>query len=89
MNHDELNRKLDALWRPWTDGPKYLLATPDSPQPILDRADKVGNAADLLKWAHEFPYKVGTVFVATEDGLIYNIKEMRPDLDVRELNYLF
>lgn len=67
----------------WTDGKKYLLAHPESPLPVLKRADMIGSTSKMLQWVKDHPYKHSTIFVATEDGLLYNMKEARPELDIR------
>lgn len=83
--HDKF--KLDELeeaMRGWTDGPKYVLAHPESPLPILQKADFVGSTHGMLNWIKNYPHSVGTIFVATEDGLLYNMREERPELDIRQ-----
>lgn len=67
----------------WTDGAKYLIAHPESPLPVLKRANLVGSTSKMLNWVKEFPYNVGTIYVATEDGLLYNMRQVRPELDIR------
>jgi quinolinate synthase len=91
--HDQFNvDKLDEEWRKWTDGPKYLLAHPESPLSVLIRASDlakqgyglVGSTSKMLNWIKEFPHRVGTIYVATEDGLLYNMRQLRPELDIRQ-----
>jgi len=65
--------------------PKYLIAHPESPLPILKRANLVGSTSKMLKWIKDFPYNVGIIYVATEEGLLYNMKQLRPELDIRSL----
>lgn len=67
----------------WTDGPKYLIAHPESPLPVLKRANMVGSTSKMLNWIKAFPHRIGTIFVATEEGLLYNMRLARPDLDIR------
>ncbi len=37
----------------------------------------------MLDWVKKHPYNLSTIFVATEVGLLYNMKQLRPDLDIR------
>ena len=81
--HDRFVKR-DLELEGWTDGFKYLLAHPESPLPVLKRADFVGSTSKLLKYITDFPTnKPATFFVATEEGLLYNMKKARPDLDIR------
>lgn len=83
--HDQFKAdELDKIYRSWTDGGKFLLAHPESPLPILDRADYIGSTHGMLNWVKDHPHQVSTIFVATEDGLLYNMKKLRPDLDIRQ-----
>jgi quinolinate synthase len=80
--------RINKTMREWTDGPKYLIAHPESPIEVLNRADYVGSTSGMLNWVKNFDAPVGTIFVATEDGLLYNMRELRPDLDIRGMaNY--
>lgn len=82
--HDKFKEdELDREWRKWTDGPKYLIAHPESPLPVLKRANFVGSTTQMINWVKEFPYRVGTIYVATEDGLLDIMSEARPELDLR------
>lgn len=83
--HDKFKaEELDNAMRGWTDGSKYVIAHPESPLPVLLRADYIGSTHGMLNWIKEFPHKVGTVFVATEEGLLYNMRKLRPELDIRQ-----
>jgi len=83
--HDKFKaEEIDKIYRHWTDGPKFLLAHPESPLPILDRADFVGSTHGMLKWVEDYPHKHATIFVATEEGLLYNMKKIRPELDIKQ-----
>lgn len=87
--HDKFKEEeIDKAWMQWTDGPKSLLAHPESPLPVLKRADFVGSTIKMLEWVKNYENKVGTIFVATEDGLLHNMRTARPDLDIQQLgNY--
>jgi len=67
----------------WTDGPKYLIAHPESPLPILKKADFVGSTSGMLNWVKNFKGSIGTIYVATEEGLLFNMRTLRPDLDIQ------
>lgn len=83
--HDKFKlEELEKAMMGWTDGGKYVLAHPESPLPILEKADYVGSTHGMLNWIREFPHKVGTIWVATEDGLLYNMRNERPELDIRQ-----
>ena len=44
----------------------------------------VGSTSKMLNWIKEFPLSEGVIYVATEEGLLYNMKVARPDLDIRQ-----
>ena len=81
--HDSFNlNALEKDMRAWTDGAKYIIAHPESPLRILQKADYVGSTSKMLKWIENFPNKVGTIYVATEEGIIPTMKKIRPALDI-------
>lgn len=75
--------ELKAAMRGWTDGGKFVLAHPESPLSVLEMADYVGSTKGMLDWVKKHPYNFSTIWVATEEGLLYNMRELRPDLDIR------
>ena len=82
--HDKFNvKQLEQDMRGWTDGGKYVIAHPESPLDVLDKADFIGSTNKMLQWIVDFPHKVGTIWVATEEGLLYDMKSARPELDIR------
>ena len=63
----------------------HLIAHPESPLPVLKRAEYVGSTSGMLNWVKNYqgdPQSV--IFVATEDGILYNMSLLRPDLDLRQ-----
>ena len=70
------------LSKKWKDYPDVLIAHPESPLPVLERAYLVGSTSKMLNWIKEYKGK-STIYVATEEGLLYNMREARPDLDIR------
>jgi quinolinate synthase len=91
--HDQFN--LDTLkeeWKKWTDGPKYILAHPESPLSVLMFAQDqqsagkglIGSTSQMLAWVRDFKWSVGTIYVATEIGLLEVMRKERPDLDIRQ-----
>lgn len=83
--HDKFKAdELDRLWRRWTDGRKWLLAHPESPLPVLKRADFVASTHGMLQWVKDLEGSVGTIYVATEEGLLHVMRNERPDLDIRQ-----
>jgi len=77
---DEIARLMDGGW---ADGGKYLIAHPESPLPVLNRAHFVGSTRQMLDWVRDFPHRVGRIYVATEEGLLYNLRALRPELDIQ------
>lgn len=61
-----------------------LLAHPESPLPVLKRADFVGSTKQMLDWVNNFKGKEATIFVATEEGLLHNMRRLRPALDIQQ-----
>ncbi len=85
--HDKFTEQQvdDALQSGWSDGKKYLLAHPESPLPVLQRADLVGSTSQMLSWVRQFPWHSAMIYVATESGLLYNMRQLRPDLRIEQL----
>lgn len=82
--HDGFNvEELEKDMRGWTDGGKYILAHPESQYELLAKADFVGSTNTMLQWVKDFPHKVGTIWVATEEGLLHDMRKARPELDIR------
>ena len=84
--HDKFNESalLNAFAEVGDKG-HYLIAHPESPLPVLMRADFVGSTSGMLKWVSQYAKEAdGVIFVATEDGILYNMKQARPDLDIRQ-----
>jgi quinolinate synthase len=80
FNETALNEAFEA-----TTGEKYLIAHPESPLPVLKRADYVGSTSGMLNWIKQYGgSKEAVIFVATEDGILYNMHQARPDLDIRQ-----
>lgn len=83
--HDKFNQvALDEAFVA-TPGAKYLIAHPESPLPVLKKADYVGSTSGMLNWIKAFSGEPGaTIFVATEDGILYNMHLARPDLKIEQ-----
>jgi quinolinate synthase len=79
LNADELKREMAG----WTDGGKFVLAHPEAKLDMLAMADFIGSTNKMLQWVIDFPYKVGTIWVATEEGLLHDMRKARPKLDIR------
>jgi quinolinate synthase len=91
--HDQFNiKQLESELRKWSDYPKYLLAHPESPLSVLIKAQEmekeghgvIGSTAKMLQWIKDFPNPRGVIYVATEEGLLYNMRSIRPLLDIRQ-----
>ncbi|MGD8570628.1 MAG: quinolinate synthase NadA [Gammaproteobacteria bacterium] len=65
------------------DGDVYLLAHPESPLPVLKHADFVGSTRQMLDWVANFEGDNATIFVATEEGLLHNMRQSRPELNIQ------
>jgi quinolinate synthase len=66
------------------DGAVYLIAHPESTLPVLKRADFVGSTKGMLNWIEEFDDEPGTIYVATEEGLLHNMHQLRPELNIQQ-----
>lgn len=66
------------------DGAVYLIAHPESPLPVLKRADYIGSTKGMLNWIENFSDQPGTIYVATEEGLLHNMFQLRPDLNIQQ-----
>lgn len=84
--HDEFKvEELDRAFKRWTDGPKYLIAHPESPLPVLKRADFVGSTKQMLDWVVNRKVNPRTrqnIFVATEAEMLEIMRRERPDLNI-------
>lgn len=67
-----------------SEGAAYLIAHPESPLPVLKRADFVGSTKQMLDWVAKFEGENGTIYVATEEGLLHNMRVLRPDLSIAQ-----
>lgn len=83
--HDKFNKAaLDEAFAA-VSGDKYLIAHPESPLPVLHESDYIGSTSQMLNWVRDYSGNSSAViFVATEDGILYNMKKARPDLDIRQ-----
>jgi quinolinate synthase len=83
FNTNSLNEEINGLKK---IGLRYkLLAHPESPLPVLKLSDYVGSTSGMLNEIKNFNGDIKTVFlIATEDGILYNMKLARPDLDIRQ-----
>lgn len=64
----------------------WLIAHPESPLPVLQKASFIGSTKGMLEWISDFDIeaKEDIIYVATEEGLLYNMRQLRPDLDIRQ-----
>jgi quinolinate synthase len=89
--HDQFDRKrLEERFESCEYRP-VLIAHPESPMNILERADYVGSTAGMLEWIDTFgqpsafrgtSWTPQEIFVATEFELIRMMRERRPDLKI-------
>jgi quinolinate synthase len=66
------------------EGAVYLIAHPESPLPVLKRANYVGSTKGMLNWIEAFVGNTGTIYVATEEGLLHNMHQLRPELNIQQ-----
>lgn len=83
--HDKFNKQaLDEIFTK-INGEKYLISHPESPLPVLQQSDFIGSTYGLLQWVKNYSGNTNAViFVGTEDGILYNMKQARPELDIRQ-----
>jgi quinolinate synthase len=67
-----------------SEGAVYLLAHPESPLPVLKRSNFVGSTKQMLNWIEKFNSEAGTIYVATEEGLLHNMRVLRPELNIQQ-----
>lgn len=60
----------------------FVVAHPESPLPVLELADYVGSTSRMLEYVATRPGPRAAVLVATEEGILYNMRELRPDLEI-------
>ena len=86
--HDKFNEEelLSAIKEAKEQGlESIVLAHPESPLPVLKKANYVGSTSGMLNYVKNFNGLESTViFIATEDGILYNMKKARPELDIRQ-----
>lgn len=83
--HDKFNEAALLQGMANVEGPSYLIAHPESPLPVLKRADYVGSTSGMLQWVSRFAGEPdATIFVATEEGILYNMGLARPDLKLAQ-----
>jgi len=78
FKEEQIRKELSSI-----ENSVYLIAHPESPLPVLKMADLVGSTSQMLNFIEKFN-SFGTIFVATEEGLLHNMRELRPDLDIRQ-----
>jgi quinolinate synthase len=54
-----------------------VLVHPESPEAVIELADRVGSTTQIIKAAQEMPNK--TFIVATDNGILYKMKQAAPD----------
>ncbi len=83
FKHEQINRMIEQAN---AKGTAYLLAHPESPLPVLLHADMVGSTKQMLDWVKNFEGDPDstTLFIATEEGLLHNMRQLRPELNLRQ-----
>lgn len=62
----------------------YIISHPESDIHVLKRSDYVGSTKQLLEFVKNYEHPHIPIYVATEHGILYNMRQARPDLDLRE-----
>jgi len=64
---------------------EILIAHPEAGLKVLEAATFVGSTSKLLHFIKIFDGNpLTTIYVATEDGILYNMKKIRPDLHIEQ-----
>lgn len=84
--HDKFKEKQinDILRFGKAQGAVYLLAHPESPLPVLKQANLVASTKQMLEWVSTFDQVPGVIYIATEEGLLHNMRQLRPDLNIQQ-----
>ncbi|MCE2705962.1 MAG: quinolinate synthase NadA [Proteobacteria bacterium] len=83
--HDKFNKEELVKLMNSITGEKYLISHPESPLPVLHESHFIGSTFSLLNWVVNFSGDISAVIlVATEDGILYNMRTARPELDIRQ-----
>lgn len=83
--HDQFKQEqIDYFLSQHQDKRAYLIAHPESPLPVLKRADFVGSTKQMLDWISAFEEQGNTIYVATEEGLLHNMRQLRPELTIEQ-----
>jgi len=59
-----------------------VIAHPESPMNILDFAVYIGSTSGMLDFVENYPMDKSAIIVATEDGILHNMRTLRPDLTI-------
>lgn len=83
--HDKFNKQaLDELILS-IQGEYFVISHPESPLPVLHQSHHIGSTSSLLNWVKNYSGNPkAVILVATEDGILYNMRTARPELDIRQ-----
>ncbi|MDH5178301.1 MAG: quinolinate synthase NadA [Gammaproteobacteria bacterium] len=82
--HDKFKEEQIEYMLTSANGKAWLLAHPESPLPVLKRADMVGSTKQMLDWIEKFSGATEVIYVATEEGLLHNMRQLRTDLNIQQ-----
>jgi len=84
--HEKFN--VEALEKEYAERAEIpiLIAHPESTLGVLNMADFVGSTSKMLQYVKDFDLDPGgtVIFVATEDGILHNMREARPELTIEQ-----
>ena len=76
---------VDKIFRHWTNGSKHLISHYLSPIEFRQKASFTGTDRELIDWVKNFPYKVGAIYVVSDHDIVYDMNDMRPELNFYQL----
>lgn len=91
MDMDINNIAFDLELKKWTDGPKYIIFI-GTDQSYENHKHKnnctivyVDSEDSCMDWIKTFPYQIGTIYVDTTQKLLYDLQQLRPELDIQQI----
>jgi len=76
---------VDQIFRHWTNGSKHLISHYLSPIEFRQKASFTGTDHELIDWVKNFPYKVGAIYVVSDHDIVYDMNDVRPELNFYRL----
>lgn len=80
VSRETIENDIRYLFNRWTDGTKHLIAHYLSPVEVRKNAKFTGTDEELVEWVKQFPYKVGAIYVVSDNDVVYDMEALRPSL---------